>query len=59
MKAGLAYSELNGDREEVDTSGFLDLLAAGNTGEVDVAGLDKTLGALGSLEELLSKPDGC
>lgn len=56
---GLAYSELNGDGEEVDASGFLDLLAAGNTGEVDVAGLNKALGALGSFEELLGKPDKC
>lgn len=50
------YAKLDGDREEVDARLLLDLLAAGNAREVDVAGLNEALGALGGLEELLSEP---
>ena len=50
------YAKLNGDGEEVDASLGLDLLAAGNAGEVDVAGLDEALGALEGLEKLLGEP---
>jgi len=53
-----AYSELDGNREKVHASNLSDLLAAGNTGEVNVGGLNKTLGSLGSLEELLGKSRG-
>ncbi len=56
LAAGMTYAKLDGDREEVDADLRLDLLATGNTGEVDVAGLDKALGALDSLEELLGEP---
>lgn len=49
------YAELDGDGEEVNASLLRDLLTTGNTGEVDVGGLDKALGALGGLEELLSE----
>jgi hypothetical protein len=50
------YAKLDGDGEEVDASLGLDLLAAGDAGEVDVAGLDEALGALEGLEELLGEP---
>lgn len=53
MKREETYAELNGHREEVNADLRLDLLAAGDTGEVDVAGLDKSLGTLSSLEKLL------
>lgn len=49
------YAKLNGNGEEVNTSLLSNLLTTGDTGEVDVAGLDKALGALGGLEELLSE----
>ena len=49
------YAELDGDGEEVDTSLLSNLLTTGDTGKVDVAGLDKALGALGGLEELLGE----
>lgn len=49
------YTKLNGDREELGADNVLDLLAAGDAGEVDVAGLYKTLGALRGLENLLGK----
>jgi hypothetical protein len=51
----LTYSELNGNREEVDADRLCDLLAARNTGQVDVAGLDEALLALDSLQDLLCK----
>jgi hypothetical protein len=49
------YAKLNGDGEEVDTSLLSNLLTAGNTGKVDVAGLDKALLALDGLENLLGE----
>lgn len=49
------YAELHRDGEEVNASLLSNLLTTGDTGEVDVAGLDKALGALGGLEELLSE----
>ncbi len=52
----LSYAKLNGDGEEVDTGLRLDLLTAGDTREVDIAGLNKALSTLGSLEQLLGKP---
>jgi hypothetical protein len=51
----VAYSKLDGDGEEVDASLLRNLLAAGDTGQVDVARLDQTLLALEGLEDLLSK----
>lgn len=54
--SGVQYSKLNGDREEVDAGLLGNLLAAGNTGEVDIAGLDEALGALHGLEKLLGEP---
>jgi hypothetical protein len=53
---GNTYAKLDGDREEVNANLGLDLLAAGDAGEVDVAGLNEALGALEGLEELLGEP---
>jgi hypothetical protein len=53
----MTYPKLNGDREEVNANILMDLLATRDTREVDIAGLDETLGALGSLEELLGKSE--
>ncbi len=52
---GSTYSELDGDREEVNASLLGNLLSAGNTGKVDEAGLDEALGTLDSLEDLLGE----
>lgn len=56
---GKTYTELNGDGEEVDTSLLGNLLTAGDTGEVDVAGLNEALGTSSSLQELLSESGMC
>lgn len=53
------YAELNGDGEEVDTSLLGNLLTAGDTGKVDVAGLNEALGTSSSLQELLSESCMC
>jgi len=50
-------SKLNGDGEEVDASSLGNSLTSGNTRQVDVAGLDKTLLALGSTKQLLGKSE--
>lgn len=52
------YSKLNRDREEVDASSLGDGLTAGNTRQVDVAGLNKALFALGSAEHLFGESEG-
>lgn len=49
------YAKLNGDGEEVDTGLLGDLLTTGDTGQVDVAGLDEALGTLDGLQQLLSE----
>lgn len=49
------YAELDGDGEEVTASLLGDGLAARNTGQVDVAGLDEALLASGGLEDLLGE----
>lgn len=49
------YSKLNRDREEVDAGSLGDSLTAGNTRQVDVAGLNKALLALGSAEHLFGE----
>jgi hypothetical protein len=49
------YTKLNGDGEEVKTSGLGDGISTLNTREVDVAGLDNTLLALGGLDDLLGE----
>lgn len=51
----MTYSELDGNREEVDANLGLNLLATWHTGEIDVAGLDESLGTLESLEKLLGE----
>jgi len=51
----VTYSELDGNREEVDANLGLNLLATWHTGEIDVAGLDESLGTLESLEKLLGE----
>lgn len=49
------YSELNGDREEVAASLLGDSITSGNTGQVDVAGLDEAGLALDGTENLLGE----
>lgn len=49
------YTELDGNREEVNTSLLSDLLSAWNARQVDVAGLDETLLSLESLQDLLGE----
>ena len=49
------YTKLNGDGEEVKTSGLGDGISTLDTREVDVAGLDNTLLALGGLDDLLGE----
>jgi hypothetical protein len=53
---GGTYPELDGNREEVDASLGSNLLAAGDAGEVDVAGLNESLSALDGLKHLLGEP---
>jgi len=48
-------AKLNGNREELNAGLLSNLLAARNARQVDVAGLNKALGALGGLEKLLGK----
>jgi hypothetical protein len=54
---GSVGTKLNGDREEVDANLLGNGLAAGNAGEVDVAGLDETLLTLGSPQDLLGEAE--
>ena len=49
------YTKLNGNREEVKTGGLGNGISALDTREVDVAGLDNTLLALGGLDDLLGE----
>lgn len=49
------YAKLDRDREKVAASLLGDLLAAGHTRQVHEAGLNKTLLAFGSLENLLGE----
>lgn len=49
------YAKLNGNGEEVGACLLGDGLTTRDTGQVDVAGLDKTLLALGRTEDLLSE----
>lgn len=53
--SNLTYSKLNRDREEVDAGSLGDSLTAGNTRQVDVAGLNEALLALGSAKHLFSE----
>jgi hypothetical protein len=53
------YAELNRDGEEIDASGLLNSITTLNTGQVDEAGLDDALLALGSLQKLLGETTHC
>ena len=56
---GGTHAKLNRDGEELAASLLGNLLAAWDTRQVDVAGLDKALCALDSLEQLLGEPSAC
>lgn len=49
------YAEFHGGGEEVNTSSLGDLLATGNTGQVDESRLDDSLLALGGLDDGLGE----
>ena len=49
------YAKLNGNGEEIGASLLGNGITAGNTGEVDVAGLDEALFALNSTDDLFSE----
>lgn len=49
------YAELHGGGEEVNTGSLGDLIAAGNTGQVDESRLDDSLLALGGLDHGLGE----
>lgn len=53
----MTYSKLNRDREEVDASSLGNGLTAGNTRQVDVAGLNKALFTLDGTEQLLGESE--
>ena len=55
MNRLITYAELDGNGEEVNTDSLLDSITAGNTGEVDEAGLGDALLALDSLQNLLGE----
>jgi hypothetical protein len=52
---GTAGAKLDGHREEVRAGGLGDSVTALDTGEVDEAGLDDALLALGGLDDLLGE----
>lgn len=52
---GSTYAKLNRGGEEVNAGRLGDFLAAGDTGQVDVGGLDDALLALGGLDHSLSE----
>lgn len=49
------YAKFDGNGKEVAADLLSDSLATGNTREIDVAGLDETLLALDSTEDLVGK----
>lgn len=49
------HAELNWDGEEVDANLLGDFLTTRNTGQVNIAGLDKALGTRDSLQQLLGE----
>lgn len=51
------YAKLDGHGEEVAADRLRDVGTARDAGKVDEAGLDKALGALDGLEELLSEAE--
>lgn len=55
-KRGNTYAQLDGNREEVASSLLGNLLTTWYTRQVDVAGLNETLCACNSLEQLLGEP---
>lgn len=58
VKTRETYTELDGNREKVATGLLGNCLATGDTGEIDIAGLNETLGTLDGLEQLLGKSIG-
>lgn len=55
MDARTTYAKLNGHREEVRAGGLRNSVTTSDTREVDEAGLDNALLALGCLDHLLSE----
>lgn len=53
--ASRTYTELDGDREELNARLLGDLSATGDTRQVDIAGLDKALATSNGLEQLVGK----
>jgi hypothetical protein len=53
------HAELNGDGEEVGARDLGNGITASDTGEVDEAGLDNALLALGGLDHLLGESAPC
>lgn len=51
----VTYAKLNGNGEEIGTSLLGDDITAGNTGEVDVAGLNEALFALDGANDLFGE----
>jgi hypothetical protein len=49
------YTELNGNGEEVSASGLSNSITTGNTREVNEAGFNDALLALGGLDDLLGE----
>ena len=49
------YTKLDGNGEEVNPRLLGNLLASGNTGEIDIARLNKALGTGSRLEHLFGK----
>lgn len=58
-KSESTYAKLNGGGEELNASRLDDLLTTGDTGQVDIGGLDNALLALGGLDHSLGKTERC
>jgi hypothetical protein len=54
---GTVGAKLDGSREELDTGGLDDLIAASHTGQVNESGLDDVLLALGGLDNSLGESE--
>jgi hypothetical protein len=53
--SSFTYAELDGNREEVSACDLSDSITTGNTREVDEAGFNDALLALGGLDDLLGE----